>query len=116
MGRVLVSSEIEEIVDKDNILGFEDYPGDALVTIKSEKEVFQGALLSLDSKGSATTVSLRVPKEKVNSILSLLNYGEKMLSIGENIFIPLNKENQTGYSLEFEKDMYIWKINIDNCE
>lgn len=116
MGSVLVSKELEEIVDKDNILGSNTFANCSIVTVKNKTHSVQCMLQSLSSREHRTKIKMIVGLDSIDDIFKFLNNSEKSIVVGKDITLFLNSKNQIEYSIDLKKDMYIWKIIIDNCE
>ena len=118
MERVLVSSEIENIIDKDNILGQEDTPDfEKNISVAQSERKISGYLKSLDSSAGLFSFEILILKSELSSCLPFLNSGEKSIYICDELFFQSSKTCAWSFSLgveKEEKDMYIWKIIIDN--
>lgn len=114
--RVLVSPELEGIVDKENILGTEDFVDGNTVSVHQEEKRIIGKLEKISIKKEKTSVSIAVKSSDVPIALCFLERSEKEIRIGSSKVIPVPSSRVDSVSLFSKKDMYIWKIIIDNSE
>ena len=116
MGTVLVSSEIEDIVDKDNILGHDLGDMSNLVEVTCESTGFSGILKKIKKCKEKTQINIGFFPGNMNRVTELLLQEEKSFSIGGELSFEVNSQNLLCYTITHKKDMYIWKIIIDNSE
>ena len=116
MNRVIVSSELEGIVDKENILGTESPALEKNVCISQSGSELYCSLKKVESTREKTIISARVEEEDIQDALLFLNGKDKTISIGGTINIKASEESISSISLLRKKDMYIWKIIIDNSD
>lgn len=114
--RVLVSPELEGIVDKENILGTEDFVDGNTAAVYQEEKRIIGKLEKISIKKEKTSVSITVKSSDVPTALGFLEKSEKEIHIGDSKVIPVSSDCIDSVSLFSKKDMYIWKIIIDNSE
>ena len=116
MERVIVSSEIEGIIDKENILGTDLGAEERNVRVEQEDRVFLGKLKKIYFSDQSTSLWVQVESREAEKALGFLNRKEKIVSIGDEISLAVTGENLRSFSMYNKKDMYIWKIIIDNSE
>ena len=116
MGRVLVSSELEGIVDKDNILGRETKDIDGLVQVTCSDSTFSGTLEVIRSCKKNYKLEISFLPAQMPAVSSLLDREDRTFSIGHDLKVDARLSRQLSYSVVRKKDMYIWKIIIDNSE
>jgi len=116
MGSVLVSSELESIIDKDNILGrnTEDIRG--LIQVTCSESDFLGTLEKIKKTNLKSVLEVSFLPMQMVAVSSLLTREERTFFVGSNHEFNANLSRQLSYSIVRKKDMYIWKIIIDNSE
>ena len=117
MNRVLVSPELEGVVDKENILGTEAPTLDKNICIIQLDRKLHCSLKTLEHTSGKTIICAIVDKESFPNALHFLNRKkDKTIKICDIIDIEALESSIVSLSLTRKKDMYIWKIIIDNSE
>ena len=116
MERVLVSSEIEGIIDKENILGTDSKVREKNIHVSQGDKEFLGSLERIRFTEDKIFISISVKNIEFKSVLAFLNRKEKIIVLGESIEIKALQDQLSSFSIHKKKDMYIWKIIIDNSE
>ena len=114
MGSVLVSSELEGIIDKDNILGNDTQDFAGLVKVTCNNSAFLGNLERIKTSRQNSKLEISFLPIQMRAVSSLLNREDRTFSIGDNFKVDARLSKQLSYSIVRKKDMYIWKIIIDN--
>ena len=116
MASVLVSSELEGLIDKDNILGHDAEDLESLIQVTCSDSKFSGALERIMKSRGALELEISFLTVQMHAVSALLNREDRVFSIGTDLKIDARLSRQLSYSIVREKDMYIWKIIIDNSE
>ena len=116
MGRVLISSELEDIIDKDNILGRDTQDLDSLIRVSCSDSKFSGALEGIMSSRLRLEIELSFLPVQMPAVSALLSREDRTFFVGADLKVDARLSKQLSYSIVREKDMYIWKIIIDNSE
>ena len=116
MGRVLVSSELEDIIDKDNILGRSTKDLDGLVHVTCSGSTFLGTLEKIRVCKNNSKLEISFLPVQMPAVSALLDREDRAFSVGADLKVNARLSKQLSYSIVREKDMYIWKIIIDNSE
>lgn len=114
MGSVLVSSELESIIDKDNILGRNTEDTRGLLQVTCNESTFLGTLEKIKKSKLKSVLEVSFLPMQISAVSSLLTQEERNFSIGPDLKFSARLSKQLSYSIIREKDMYIWKIIIDN--
>ena len=116
MGSVLVSSELESIIDKDNILGRNTEDTRGLVQVTCSESTFSGTLERIKKSKLKSVLEMSFLPMQIGTVFSLLAREERTFFIGSDLKFNARLSKQLSYTIVREKDMYIWKIIIDNSE
>jgi hypothetical protein len=116
MGRVLVSSELEDIIDKDNILGSDSQDLNGLVRVTCNDSTFSGTLEKIKISPKGTRLEISFLPTQIDAVSSLLLREDRSFLVGSGLKVEARLSKQLSYSIVREKDIYIWKIITDNSE